>query len=101
MKFSIERGALLKAVSQTQSVVERRNTIPILGNVLIEAENDKVSFRATDLDIEIIDHATLGLIILAFGLTTDAQTFRCFIIGVFQSANRDNPIDVYFSAQSS
>jgi len=58
MKFSIERGALLKAVSQTQSVVERRNTIPILGNVLIEAENNKVSFRATDLDIEIIDHAT-------------------------------------------
>ncbi|MBT4284167.1 MAG: DNA polymerase III subunit beta, partial [Rhodobacteraceae bacterium] len=57
MKFSIERGALLKAVSQTQSVVERRNTIPILGNVLIEAESNKVSFRATDLDIEIIDHA--------------------------------------------
>ena len=57
MKFSIERGALLKAVSQTQSVVERRNTIPILGNVLIEAENNKVSFRATDLDIEIIVHA--------------------------------------------
>ena len=35
MKFSIERGTLLKAVSQAQSVVERRNTIPILANVLI------------------------------------------------------------------
>ena len=55
MKLSIERGALLKAVAQAQSVVERRNTIPILANVLIEAEGDQVSFRATDLDIEVVD----------------------------------------------
>jgi DNA polymerase-3 subunit beta len=55
MKISIERAALLKAVSQAQSVVERRNTIPILANVLIEAEGDTASFRATDLDIEVVD----------------------------------------------
>ena len=55
MKFSIERAALLKAVSQAQSVVERRNTIAILANVLIEAEGSGVSFRATDLDIEVVD----------------------------------------------
>jgi len=58
MKISIERGTLLKAVSQAQSVVERRNTIPILANVLIEAEGDSVSFRATDLDIEVVDRAS-------------------------------------------
>jgi DNA polymerase-3 subunit beta len=57
MKFSIERAALLKAVGQAQSVVERRNTIPILANVLIEAEGNTVSFRATDLDIEVVDRA--------------------------------------------
>lgn len=57
MKISIERGTLLKAVAQAQSVVERRNTIPILANVLIEAEGDSVSFRATDLDIEVVDRA--------------------------------------------
>ncbi|UWQ14319.1 DNA polymerase III subunit beta [Aliiroseovarius sp. M344] len=57
MKISIERGALLKAVAQAQSVVERRNTIPILANVLIEAEGNSVSFRATDLDIEVVDKA--------------------------------------------
>ncbi|WP_116133261.1 DNA polymerase III subunit beta [Tropicimonas sp. IMCC34043] len=57
MKISIERGTLLKAVAQAQSVVERRNTIPILANVLIEAEGDAVSFRATDLDIEVVDKA--------------------------------------------
>ncbi|MFB2531997.1 DNA polymerase III subunit beta [Paracoccus sp. p4-l81] len=57
MKIAIERAALLKAVSQAQSVVERRNTIPILANVLIEAQGDGVSFRATDLDIEVVDKA--------------------------------------------
>ncbi len=55
MKLSIERAALLKAVGQAQSVVERRNTIPILANVLIEGEGETVSFRATDLDIEVVD----------------------------------------------
>jgi DNA polymerase-3 subunit beta len=39
-------------------VVERRNTIPILANVLIEAEGAQVSLRATDLDIEVVDRAT-------------------------------------------
>ena len=57
MKISIERGTLLKALAQAQSVVERRNTIPILANVLIEAEGNTVSFRATDLDIEVVDRA--------------------------------------------
>ena len=57
MNFSIERAALLRAVAQAQSVVERRNTIPILANVLIEAEGDTVTFRATDLDIEVVDKA--------------------------------------------
>ena len=57
MKFSIERGTLLKAVAQAQSVVERRNTIPILANVLIEADGDAVQFLATDLDIEEVDKA--------------------------------------------
>lgn len=55
MKIDIERGTLLKAVSQAQSVVERRNTIPILANVLIEADANSVSFRATDLDVEVVD----------------------------------------------
>jgi DNA polymerase-3 subunit beta len=55
MKISIERASLLRAVAQAQSVVERRNTIPILANVLIEAEGDSASFRATDLDVEVVD----------------------------------------------
>jgi len=55
MKLNIERAALLKAMSRVQGVVERKNTIPILANVLIEADKEGVSLRATDLDIEIVE----------------------------------------------
>ena len=72
MKFSIERADLLKAVSQAQSVVERRNTIPILANVLIEAEGSDVSFRATDLDIEVVDKVAAQ--VERAGATTVAAT---------------------------
>jgi DNA polymerase-3 subunit beta len=57
MKLTIERAALLKALSHVQSAVERRNTIPILSNVLLSAERDRLSFSATDLDMEIVDEA--------------------------------------------
>ena len=57
MKLTIERAALLKALGHVQSAVERRNTIPILSNVLISAERDRLTFSATDLDMEIIDQA--------------------------------------------
>jgi DNA polymerase III subunit beta len=57
MRLTIERGALMKALGHVQSVVERRNTIPILSNVLIEAREGSVTFAATDLDIEIVDGA--------------------------------------------
>jgi len=58
MRLTIERAALLKALGHVQSVVERRNTIPILSNVLLAADKDTVTFSATDLDMEIIDEGT-------------------------------------------
>ena len=75
MKISIERGTLLKAVGQAQSVVERRNTIPILANVLIEADGDTVSFRATDLDIEVVDK-TNAMVERAGATTVSAVTLH-------------------------
>ncbi|MEL6977723.1 MAG: DNA polymerase III subunit beta [Pseudomonadota bacterium] len=53
MQVLVERSALLKATSRAQGVVERRNTIPILQNLLLEADESGVSLKATDLDIEI------------------------------------------------
>ena len=75
MKLSMERGALLRAMSRAQSVVERRNTIPILANVLIEAEGDAVSFRATDLDIEVTDKVP-AMVTRAGATTVGAHTLH-------------------------
>ena len=61
MKATIERATLLKCLSHVQSVVERRNTIPILSNVLIEAASDgTVKIMATDLDLQVVE--TLGAV---------------------------------------
>lgn len=57
MKTTIERAALLKTLGHVQSVVERRNTIPILSNVLLSAEGGRLQMTATDLDIQIVDSA--------------------------------------------
>jgi DNA polymerase-3 subunit beta len=56
MKATIERAKLLRCLSHVQSVVERRNTIPILSNVLIEAdEGGQVKVMATDLDLQVVE----------------------------------------------
>ncbi|MHB8286230.1 MAG: beta clamp domain-containing protein, partial [Caulobacteraceae bacterium] len=55
MKLTIERSTLMKALGHVQSVVERRNTIPILSNVLLSADKGVLAFSATDLDMEILD----------------------------------------------
>ncbi|MEM1049959.1 MAG: DNA polymerase III subunit beta [Pseudomonadota bacterium] len=57
MKATLERQTLLKSLSHVHRVVERRNTIPILSNVLIKAEGSQVDLKATDLDLEIVDSA--------------------------------------------
>jgi DNA polymerase-3 subunit beta len=54
MKATIERATLLRSLGHVQSVVERRNTIPILSNVLLEAAEDgTIRLMATDLDLQI------------------------------------------------
>src|SRR5689334_8263801 len=55
MKVTVERAELLKSLGHVHRVVERRNTIPILANVLIKAEDGKLSLKATDLDLEVTD----------------------------------------------
>ena len=55
MKVTLERAALLKALGHVHRVVERRNTIPILSNVLLQARGQSLTLKATDLDIEITE----------------------------------------------
>src|SRR5918911_3419060 len=61
MRLTIERVALLRALGHVQSVVERRNTIPILSNVLLKAEGGHLSLSATDMDIEIVERTTASV----------------------------------------
>lgn len=55
MKLTIERAALLRSLGHVQRVVERRNTIPILSNVLLKAKGDELALTATDMDLEIVE----------------------------------------------
>ena len=55
MKVTLERNALLKSLGHVHRVVERRNTYPILANVLLKAADGQVDLRATDLDIEVTE----------------------------------------------
>ena len=55
MKVTVERSELLRALGHVHRVVERRNTIPILANVLVRGDRSKLSLKATDLDLEVTD----------------------------------------------
>ncbi|MBM3564658.1 MAG: DNA polymerase III subunit beta [Alphaproteobacteria bacterium] len=68
MKLSIERAVLLKSLGHVQSVVERRNTIPILANVKLTAADERLALNATDMDIDIVESAPAA--VKAKGATT-------------------------------
>jgi DNA polymerase-3 subunit beta len=75
MKATIERATLLKSLGHVQSVVERRNTIPILSNVLIEARDDgSIRLMATDLDLQ-VDESVPANVTQAGAITISAHTF--------------------------
>lgn len=74
MKATIERANLLRSLSHVQSVVERRNTIPILSNVLIEASLDgTVKIMATDLDLQVIESLDAASVEDAGSITVSAH----------------------------
>ena len=68
MKLTIERTALLNALAHVQSVVERRNTIPILANVLLDAAKGRLALTATDMDLAIVE--SVGAEVAKAGSTT-------------------------------
>jgi DNA polymerase-3 subunit beta len=74
MKATIERATLLKGLGHVQSVVERRNTIPILSNVLLEAREDgSLRLMATDLDLQ-VDESVPANVSQAGATTLSAHT---------------------------
>ena len=74
MKAKIERATLLRCLSHVQSVVERRNTIPILSNVLIEADaSGLVKVMATDLDLQVTESMKANSVETAGAITVSAH----------------------------
>ena len=53
MKLTIDRAALIKPLGHAHGVVERRNTVPILSNAVLRAENSQLTLIATDMDMDI------------------------------------------------
>ena len=60
MKFVVSREALLKPLQLVAGVVERRQTLPVLSNVLIQLNGDQLSLTGTDLEVEIVGRITLS-----------------------------------------
>jgi DNA polymerase III subunit beta len=74
MKATIERATLLRCLSHVQSVVERRNTIPILSNVLIDADaGGSVRVMATDLDLQVVESMSASSVEQAGAITVSAH----------------------------
>jgi DNA polymerase III subunit beta len=74
MKATIERATLLRCLSHVQSVVERRNTIPILSNVLIEAAAEgTLRIMATDLDLQVVETMSAVSVESAGAITVSAH----------------------------
>lgn len=84
MKLTIERNALINVLKHTTSVVEKRNTIPVLSNILINATKEAVSFVATDMEIE-VNECVAANVESTGSITIPAQT----IFDIVRKINND------------
>ena len=74
MKFLITKSKIFKSISHLQGIVDKKNTLPILSNILIEADNSNITLSSTDMDISIVDKISCK--VLEEGSTTiNSQIF--------------------------
>ena len=89
MKFNINQQDFQKSLNYCQGVIEKRSTLPILSNVLLEAANSKLKITATDLDIIFI-HEISDVEILEEGKTTTSSSIMYDIVRKFSSGKKIN-----------
>jgi len=89
MKFSINQQDLQKSLSYCQGVIEKRSTLPILSNVLLDASNGKLTITATDLDLIFINQIS-NIEILEEGKTTTSSSIMYDIVRKFSSGKKIN-----------
>ncbi len=73
VKFSIERATLLKSLARLQSIVEKRNAIPILSNIKIEATDNAIHLTSTDMDL-VVNETIEAIVEQQGAITVPAQT---------------------------
>ena len=93
MKFSIDRAALLRSLNHVQSAVEKRNTIPILSNVLLKAEDGVLSLSTTDMDME-INESVAANIAEPGATTVPAGT----LFDIVKKLSGDNDVEITLDA---
>ena len=89
MKFNINQQELQKSLSYCQGVIEKRSTLPILSNVLLDVSNGNLKITATDLDIIFI-HQISNIEILEEGKTTTSSSIMYDIVRKFSSGKKIN-----------
>ena len=102
MKFSLNQQDLQKSLSYCQGVIEKRSTLPILSNVLLEVGNGKLTITATDLDLIFIQHIT-NVEIFEEGKTTSSSSIMYDIVRKFSSGSKinfSNPSDNKLNLES-
>ena len=89
MKFSVNQNDLQKSLSYCQGVIEKRSTLPILSNVLVDVSNSKLTITATDLDLIFI-HKISNVEIFQEGKTTTSSSIMYDIVRKFSSGKKIN-----------
>ena len=89
MKFNVNQQDLQQALNYCQGVIEKRSTLPILSNVLLDANNSKLIITATDLDLIFI-HQINNIEILEEGKTTTTSSIMHDIVRKFSSGKKVN-----------
>jgi len=89
MKFNLNQQDLQKSLNYCQGVIEKRSTLPILSNVLLEAGNSKLLITATDLDLIFI-HEINNVEIIEEGKTTTTSSIMYDIVRKFSSGKKIN-----------
>ena len=89
MKFNLNQQDLQKSLNYCQGVIEKRSTLPILSNVLLDASNSKLTITATDLDLIFI-HSIKNVEILEEGKTTTTSSIMYDIVRKFSSGKKIN-----------
>ena len=89
MKFSINQQDLQQALNYCQGVIEKRSTLPILSNILLDVQNSRLTLTATDLDLIFI-HQIQNIEIVEEGKTTTTSSIMYDIVRKFSSGKKIN-----------